>query len=247
MSKKILLSFLFLHSLFSWGQFRYRKPNKSKGKIAIAEKLDTVMSVFKKHHIKKEDFEVLFVIYKDENKLVVFGKNWYDLYYQKLLSYEICFQSGQLGPKKRGDDYQIPEGFYQVESLNPRSDYYISLGINYPNLADKRKNKTCDLYANIAIQGGCFSVGSISMTDDIIKTIYILALVTRQNGFRIPIFIFPFKMTKQNMLKHADLYQDNNELLKFWINLMLGYQKFAKTQGEIKYFISKKGDYVFKP
>ncbi len=52
-------------------------------------------------------------------------------------TYKVCALAGTLGPKRMEGDYQVPEGFYYINEFNPQSNYYLSLGINYPNESDK--------------------------------------------------------------------------------------------------------------
>ena len=40
------------------------------------------------------------------------------------------------GHKEAEGDGRTPEGLYFIDRKNPRSDFYLSLGINYPNAAD---------------------------------------------------------------------------------------------------------------
>ena len=84
------------------------------------------------------------------------------------------------------------------------------------------------------------------MTDDKIKEIYIYAIQARQNGqLKIPVYIFPFKMTEPNIKKYLVSYKDNIELLKFWNNLKTGYDKFESDKKELKVTINNNGDYSF--
>ncbi len=43
------------------------------------------------------------------------------------------------GPKIKRDDQRTPEGEYKIIVKNPRSQYHLSLGINYPNKADAQR------------------------------------------------------------------------------------------------------------
>ena len=44
--------------------------------------------------------------------------------------------SNPVGPKQWEGDGRTPEGLYFVDRHNPRSQYYLSVGINYPNAED---------------------------------------------------------------------------------------------------------------
>ena len=56
---------------------------------------------------------------------------------KKFKSYPIVAMSGKTGPKRKEGDRQAPEGIYQIDRFNPKSQFHLSLGINYPNAADK--------------------------------------------------------------------------------------------------------------
>ena len=61
-----------------------------------------------------------------------------------LNSYFIAATSGELGPKLRQGDGQIPEGFYFVtpQQINPQSKFHLSFNIGYPNQYDRAYNRT---------------------------------------------------------------------------------------------------------
>lgn len=84
------------------------------------------------------------------------------------------------------------------------------------------------------------------MTDDIIKEIYLLAVHAKNNGqSRIPVYIFPFKMTDQNLIIYKAKYKDDKELISFWDNLKIGYDKFIKEQKGLNIKINENGDYSY--
>lgn len=86
---------------------------------------------------------------------------------------------------------QVPECFYNIEIFNPASSYYLSLGINYPNLSDKIKGEKSKLGGDIFIHGSTVTIGCILITDDKIKEVYIYSIYAKENGQnKIP---FPFK------------------------------------------------------
>jgi murein L,D-transpeptidase YafK len=51
-------------------------------------------------------------------------------------TYRIGLGSSPVGPKRRQGDRRTPEGRYFICIKNPRSQYYLSLQINYPNEQD---------------------------------------------------------------------------------------------------------------
>ena len=76
----------------------------------------------------------------------------------------MCRWSGQLGPKKREGDRQVPEGFYTITpgQMNPNSNYYLSFNVGYPNAYDRAWDRDG---GNIMVHGICSSAGCFSMTD----------------------------------------------------------------------------------
>ena len=143
-------------------------------------------------------------------------------------------------------DEQVPEGFYYIDRFNPMSKFYLSLGLNYPNRSDKRKGKAGSLGGDIFIHGSCVTIGCLPMTDTHIKEIYLLAVHAKNNGqSKIPVYIFPFKMTDQNMATYKARYKDNKELTLFWENLKPGYDKFTKYHRELDIEVAENGDYTY--
>jgi hypothetical protein len=53
-------------------------------------------------------------------------------------SYPILAASGQPGPKLKRGDLQVPEGIYEIASLNPNSRFHLALRVNYPNPFDRQ-------------------------------------------------------------------------------------------------------------
>ena len=56
--------------------------------------------------------------------------------WRRLHLFEVLGASGGPGPKLCEGDRQVPEGVYEVASLNPNSKYHVSLRIDYPNALD---------------------------------------------------------------------------------------------------------------
>lgn len=95
-----------------------------------------------------------------------------------LRSYPILAASGELGPKLREGDQQVPEGIYRIESLNPNSSYHLSLRINYPNDFDRakaRKERRANLGGDIMIHGSSVSIGCLAMGDEASEDLFVLA------------------------------------------------------------------------
>ena len=136
-------------------------------------------------------------------------------------TYNICAWSGDLGPKIKEGDRQSPEGFYTITPalLNPNSNYYLSFNTGFPNKFDQSYGRTG---SDLMVHGDCSSRGCYAMTDDGIAEIYALARETFKGGNRsFQLQIFPFRMTPQNLAKHA-----SSPNLAFWKNIKQGYDQF---------------------
>lgn len=51
-------------------------------------------------------------------------------------TYQIALGNNPTGHKKRQGDGATPEGDYYITHKNPKSNYYLSLGVSYPNIKD---------------------------------------------------------------------------------------------------------------
>jgi murein L,D-transpeptidase YafK len=70
-------------------------------------------------------------------------------------SYKIALGLNPVGQKERAGDYRTPEGRYYLTRRNPRSDYFLSILVSYPNETDmKRAHKNhWDAGGSIMIHG----------------------------------------------------------------------------------------------
>jgi murein L,D-transpeptidase YafK len=159
--------------------------------------------------------------------------------YALLKTYPMCRWSGQLGPKKREGDMQVPEGFYSIApgQMNPNSHYYLAFNVGYPNAYDRAYGRTG---GNVMVHGVCSSAGCFSMTDDQVADIYAIARDSFAGGQReIQLQSYPFHMTAENMAKFR---LDPN--IDFWKNLKDGSDHFEVTKAEPSVLVCGK-HYVF--
>lgn len=56
-----------------------------------------------------------------------------------LRSYKIALGLNPVGQKERSGDFRTPEGRYYLTRRNPRSDYFLSIQVSYPNETDVRR------------------------------------------------------------------------------------------------------------
>jgi murein L,D-transpeptidase YafK len=237
----LIFSSFMIYSDFLSEQKKYERVN-----AAIEEKSIYINELLKSKGLSKTNLNILIIAYKNDEILEIHAKKKTELKYKKLISYKICSSSGVLGPKRKSGDNQVPEGFYFIDRFNPASNFYLSLGINYPNESDKIKSTASNLGGDIFIHGSCVTIGCLPMTDDKIKEIYLMAVYSKNNGQnKIPVYVFPFKMNDINYQKTSKEYEDEKPLIKFWDNLKLGFDKFEKDHNELKISVNKKGFYVF--
>lgn len=81
---------------------------------------------------KADGFRVL--VRKRERKLYLYETSGGRERLRK--TYRIVLGSNPIGHKKRQGDGATPEGDYYITHHNPKSNYYLSLGLSYPNIAD---------------------------------------------------------------------------------------------------------------
>ena len=89
---------------------------------------------------------------------------------------------GQLGPKRHTGDYQVPEGFYEIYRFNPRNNFHLSLGLNYPNTADRALGEPAP-GSDIFIHGGAVTMGYLPIIDAGIEEVYLLTVMARAAGY----------------------------------------------------------------
>ena len=185
-------------SYLDQGPGRSQQPISS-ATLAEMDKLDTSPSQ-----------PTLIRTYKKEAELEIW-KMKSDGQYALLKTYPMCRWSGQLGPKKREGDMQVPEGFYPIATgqMNPNSNWYLSFNIGFPNAYDRANDRTG---AFLMVHGDCSSAGCYAMTDEQMAEIYALgreAFLGGQKEFQVQ--AYPFRMTALNMARHR-----NNPAMPFW-------------------------------
>jgi len=242
----ILLLFILFSAFVFQNDFLSEQKKYERVKSAIADKGEVIQTKLNEQGLKTEDLNIIILAFKSEDLLEIYAKKKKESTYKKLISYEICSRSGQLGPKRKQGDNQVPEGFYAIDRFNPGSTYYLSLGLNYPNQSDRKKSKATNLGGDIFIHGYCVTIGCMPMTNDKIKEIYLYAVHARNNGqSKIPVYVFPFQMTDEKFELYKSKYKEQEELIRFWSNLKQGYELFEKNKRELKVLVDETGNYKF--
>src|SRR6476620_5280199 len=80
---------------------------------------DSVKKQFEKQHLTWPPEALYIRSFKYDRQLEVWVKGNAKESYKLFKTYKICMQSGTTGPKRVEGDYQIPEGFYQINEFNP--------------------------------------------------------------------------------------------------------------------------------
>jgi len=193
----------------------------------------STMALMSTKGMSKND-PILIRAYKKESELEVW-KRGSNGKYALLKIYPICRWSGQLGPKTREGDRQVPEGFYTVTpaQMNPNSAYYLSFDTGYPNNFDRSLGRSG---GDIMVHGSCSSRGCFAMTDQNIAEIYAIAREAFASGQRAFQFqSYPFRMTAENLAKHR---LDPN--IAFWKNLKEGFDTFEVTKEEVPVVVANR-------
>lgn len=118
--------------------------------------------------------------FKQERRLEVYAAGATSAF-QFVRAYPVLAVSGELGPKLREGDGQVPEGLYRIASLNPNSRFHLSLRVNYPNEFDRdlaRKDGRRQLGGDIMIHGNRVSAGCLAMGDEAAEDLFVLAAGT---------------------------------------------------------------------
>lgn len=157
-----------------------------------------------------------------------------------LRTYAVAAGSGGPGPKRREGDLQVPEGVYHVNRFNPHSRFHLSLGINYPNNADRMFADPVKPGGDIFIHGNQVSIGCLAMTDEKIDEIYSLATAARQT---IPVHIFPCRMAGP---AYEELKRLHPKFAPLWNQLQPIYARFEQTHRVPKVLINRKGAYMLQ-
>lgn len=116
---------------------------------------------------------------------------------QVLKSYKVDLGFGPVGHKQVEGDGRTPEGRYTIDRRNPNSSFYLSLGISYPNAADRAYAKSIGKPPGGAIfihgqpnisgqkrRGPDWTAGCIAVKNGEIRNMYAMV----KNGTIIDIF-----------------------------------------------------------
>ncbi len=205
----------------------------------------SIKKLFRDRGLRYPASDIYVRVFKRERILELWVRPEGDTIFSMLRTYEICAQSGELGPKRARGDNQVPEGFYSLDRFNPYSEYHLSLHIDYPNRADQLTSMEPDLGGDIFIHGGCNSIGCLALTDEGVKQLYWIAVEARAAGqTRIPVDIFPAKLGDEEIGQLARVFSADPALVNFWRTLKVGYDFFEKHRTLPNVRVDVAGHYV---
>ncbi len=141
---------------------------------------------FKRAGVAYPPKRIALLAFKQERRVALWAgdaKTWHFI-----RSYPILAASGHAGPKLRQGDYQVPEGLYRIEHLNPASSYHLSMKVSYPNDFDRTqaaRDHRANLGGDIFIHGKNVSIGCIALGDPAIEELFTLAADTGIQRIRV--------------------------------------------------------------
>ncbi len=228
-----ILTFLLLVFLcsFSSGSFKDGQLKYPRVRQTYKDKGESMLTLLRKKQIDRKKLQIYLRAFKREKQIELWGKNNSENEFKLIKTYDVCQLSGELGPKRKQGDLQIPEGFYHIDRFNPSSNFYLSLGINYPNRSDRILGVKGKLGGDIFIHGACVTIGCLPITDNWIKELYVFCIEAKDNGqTKIPVTIFPSKLTEKEYKKLSDRYNADSDKIRLWKDLKAGFDIFNETR-----------------
>lgn len=231
----------------SSGEFLDKQKRYPRVRSAIAEKQHSLKEKYDALALNPDASELFIRVFKISKRVELWAKAAAVDSFLLLTTYEICSLSGQPGPKRREGDLQIPEGFYYIDRFNPASNFYLSLGINYPNQSDRILADRSRPGGEIFIHGACVTIGCVPITDEWIKELYLACVWAKSAGQeKIPVHIFPEELSGEKYETLRKRFEGETTLLEFWENLKIGYDYFQQNKKLPSVTVRvKDGSYVF--
>lgn len=139
---------------------------------------------FERAHVAYPPKKIALLVFKNERRLAL----WCDGRF--IRDYPVLAASGHAGPKLQQGDYQVPEGVYRIEWLNPNSSYHLSMKVSYPNAFDRQmaaRDHRTNLGGDIFIHGKNVSIGCVALGDPAIEELFTLAADTGPQRIKVVI------------------------------------------------------------
>jgi murein L,D-transpeptidase YafK len=227
----LLFPFIFLFSEINPPSFKAKQLNFTRVREAYAAKEKTVAKTLITNSLSRDSLQIYLRAFKTEKIIEIWAKNSSDVQFKMIKEIPICEISGNIGPKRRVGDLQVPEGFYYINDLNPFSKYYLSMQINYPNASDSIRGVRGRLGNLIFIHGACESSGCIAITDDKIKELYLYFIEACNSGQqKVELTIFPAKLEDKTFTKLTSAYGKDKDKTTLWTDLKKSYDFFEQNK-----------------
>lgn len=242
--------FLFVYASFTVPKtgFKAAQLKYPRVKAAYSEKEKELAGHYKSKQLDLKNAFIFIRVFKQEDELELWAKSKNVKQFTKIKTFKICAKSGTLGPKSRAGDGQVPEGLYQIDRFNPASNYHLSLGINYPNKADKLRAGLYPTGGDIFIHGECVTIGCMPLTNKYIEELYIACVEAKECLQKtINVEIYPCRLSSEKASKIKKQYAQNTEFIKVWNILQKSYDYFEKNKFPVKYSFDSKGNYIVTP
>ena len=233
-------------SVSSYTSFIDYQRTFSRPSDALKRKEDTLAKQFEAKNLKWPARYIYIRSFKYDSQLEVWVKDEIKEPFKLFKTYKVCALAGSLRAKRMQDDYQVPEGFYYINEFNPNSNYYLSLGLNYPNASDRILSDAYRPGGDIYIHGSCVTVGCIPLTDKQIDELYIIAAHAKNRGQDfIPVHIFPIRYNVKKSSNYlGNLTKDDAELQRFSSRLQGAFEYFEKYRQLPVVMVDQKGEYL---
>ena len=190
-----------------------------------------LLKTLAEHSISRDSLRIYLRAFKTEKKIELWAKNTSDTVFEFIKEIPICAISGDIGPKRRYRDLQVPEGFYHISDLNPFSKYYLSMQINYPNASDSIRGVKGHLGNYIFIHGECVSSGCLAITNERIKELFVWSIEAYNSGQeQIDITIYPARLTDATYSGLKNRYSKYKDDISLWADLKKSYDLFEKNK-----------------
>ena len=119
--------------------------------VSFATRADTLPQTERVTMRSTENLPVVdkVVVHKAERKLELLQRG------TVVRTYKLALGLNPIGTKERSGDFRTPEGTYRLVRRNPRSDYFLSMQVSYPNDADLKhaRRNHWDTGGSIMIHG----------------------------------------------------------------------------------------------
>lgn len=207
---------------------------------AIEARSSVVKGLFDAAGVAFPPKALLFRAFKRDRELEVWAASKKDAPLTHVTTYGICRISGELGPKRAEGDYQVPEGFYTIHYLWPISNYHLEMKVGYPNASDRILGSRSP-GGDIMIHGSCASIGCLSMSDERIEELWVMASPVTKAGAKVHVHIFPAR-DLAGLLADKELSKN----APFWGNLKEGLDAFESAHKLPAVGVDWRGRYTFK-